>query len=108
MSEDKGEVVGDAVGSGGNLFHKSQRGHGRDKPQNLMDGDTRVPHHEEPSVTGSSYVSLRLPTDLLQTVQRRAEIEDRSLSAVVRQSLRQYVGDDQDERQQVTRDRQTA
>jgi predicted transcriptional regulator len=56
----------------------------------------------------STFISLRLPADLLEDAQRRAEIEDRSLSAVVRMSLRQYVGDDQHDQQRVTHDTQQA
>jgi predicted transcriptional regulator len=43
----------------------------------------------------SAFISLRLDEDLLEDARRRAEVEDRSLSAVVRQSLRAYVEDSQ-------------
>jgi hypothetical protein len=36
-----------------------------------------------------------MPADLLESVRERAEVEDRSLSAVVRVAVRQYVTDDQ-------------
>jgi len=41
----------------------------------------------------SSYVSLRMPEDLLEDARLRAEAEDRSLSAVVRLAVRQYIAD---------------
>jgi metal-responsive CopG/Arc/MetJ family transcriptional regulator len=47
----------------------------------------------------SQFVSLRMPEDLLEDARLRAEAEDRSLSAVVRQAVRQYVAGDQDREQ---------
>ncbi len=41
----------------------------------------------------STFVSLRMPEDLLEVARERAELEDRSLSAVVRQAVRAYVAE---------------
>jgi hypothetical protein len=44
----------------------------------------------------TGYVSLRIPPDLLEIARERAELEDRSLSAIVRLAVRQYVTDDRE------------
>jgi predicted transcriptional regulator len=40
----------------------------------------------------STFVSLRMPDDLLENARSLAQAEDRSLSSVVRQAVRQHVG----------------
>ena len=39
----------------------------------------------------STYVSLRIPADLLEHTRERAELEDRSVSSVIRQAVRTHV-----------------
>jgi predicted transcriptional regulator len=38
--------------------------------------------------------SVRLPTDLEVALRRKAEVEDRAAAGIVRQALRQYLGED--------------
>jgi hypothetical protein len=40
----------------------------------------------------STFVSVRIPADLLENARSLAQSEDRSLSSVVRQAVRQHVG----------------
>jgi predicted transcriptional regulator len=42
--------------------------------------------------TPTSFFTLRVPDDLLEDMRRRAEREDRSVSALIRQAVRGYVG----------------
>jgi predicted DNA-binding ribbon-helix-helix protein len=44
----------------------------------------------------SVFVSARFPAELVSEAQQRAEIEDRSLSSVIRLAVQRFVADDHD------------
>jgi metal-responsive CopG/Arc/MetJ family transcriptional regulator len=45
----------------------------------------------------STYVTSRVPSDLLEDMRRRAQSEDRSVSALIRLAVRGYLGDKRQE-----------
>ena len=42
----------------------------------------------------SVFVSARFPQELVSEAQQRAELEDRSLSSVIRLAVQRYIADD--------------